>query len=355
MQPQKRQRLETGLRLAEVIRSFGSPEPPSQEGFDAKQEQEPHTKEEEEDVGAEEVVKEEPEPKEESVDAQEDLEEELAWKAEEDEEKEEEEEEEGNYSQSTAAGTSTSASQSLSQASWQPLLQDSEATEHGLELADAAGMQEPRGGFRDLHPKEQKILLTVSESLTKEIGMKAFCTFDVRTCPEDLKKLVHTFFSRYRQTDTEDHRFETQRLVQNNQYWFKSTLKTPSFSPGIFEGEPMPHRNMAEASACRACLENEQARQVAKWLPPPSRVLRREILAKFNKDWKEAMLQRGISPKLVQQEAVQALSDELRMLRQPQFVPHLRNPARCTEKACSWHSGFREAVWAGDLGFKLRG
>ena len=117
MQPQKRQRLETGLSLAEVIRSFGSPEAPSQEGFDAKQEEEPHTKEEEEeDVGAEEVVKEEPEPKEESVDAQEDLEEELAWKAEEDEEKEEEEEE-GKYSQSTVAGTSTSASQSLSQES----------------------------------------------------------------------------------------------------------------------------------------------------------------------------------------------------------------------------------------------
>ena len=120
------------------------------------------------DVGAEEVVKEEPEPKEESVDAQEDLEEELAWKAEEDEEKEEEEKE-GIYSQSTAAGTSTSASQSLSQASWQPLLQDSEATEHGLELADAAGMQEPRGGFADLREEEKERLLTVNASLAKEI------------------------------------------------------------------------------------------------------------------------------------------------------------------------------------------
>ena len=46
--------------------SFGSPEPPSQEGCNAKQAEELHTKEEE-DVGAEEVVKEEPEPEEESA------------------------------------------------------------------------------------------------------------------------------------------------------------------------------------------------------------------------------------------------------------------------------------------------
>ena len=36
--------------LARVIRSFGSPEPLSQEGFDAKQEEEPHNKEEEEEM-----------------------------------------------------------------------------------------------------------------------------------------------------------------------------------------------------------------------------------------------------------------------------------------------------------------
>ncbi|CAE7576129.1 unnamed protein product [Symbiodinium sp. CCMP2592] len=328
MRPQKRQRLETGLSLAQVIRSFGSPERPSQEGFGAKPEEEPHTKEEveeeEEDVGAEEVVKEEPEPKEESVDAQEDLaepkeeslEEELAWKEEDDEEKqeEEEEEEEGIYSQSTAAGTSTSASQSLSQASWQPLSQDLEATAHGLELADAAGMQEPRGGFADLSPEEKEILLTVSESLTKEIGMKAFYTFDVRTCREDLKKLVHTFFSRYRQTESEDRYFDTEAIYQNNQRRFASTLTTPSFYQRSFRGHPMLLRSMAETSACRTFLEDTDAREVSRWLPPPSRVLRREILAKFNKDWKEAMIQRGIRPKLVQQEAIQALSEKLRSL-----------------------------------------
>ncbi|CAE7576118.1 MTR [Symbiodinium sp. CCMP2592] len=284
-------------RMIEVIRSFGSPERPSQEGFGAKQEGEPHTKqevEEEEDVGAEEVVKEE----------------ELAWKEEDDEEKQEEEEE-GIYSQSTAAGTSTSASQSLSQASWQPLSQDLEATEHGLELADAAGMQEPRGGFADLSPEEKEILLTVSESLTKEIGMKAFYTFDVRTCREDLKKLVHTFFSRYRQTESEDHYFDTEAIYQNNQRRFASTLTTPSFYGRSFRGHPMLLRSMAETSACRTFLEDIDAREVSRWLPPPSRVLRREILAKFNKDWKEAMIQRGIRPKLVQQEAIQALSETL--------------------------------------------
>ncbi|CAE7576051.1 unnamed protein product [Symbiodinium sp. CCMP2592] len=326
MQPHKRQRLETGLSLAQVIRSFGSPERPSQEGLCAKQEEEPHTKEEvdeeeEEDVGAEEVVKEEPEPKEESVDAQEDLaepkeeslEEELAWKEEDDEEKQEEEEE-GIYSQSTAAGTSTSASQILSQASWQPLSQDLEATEHGLELADAASMQEPRGGFADLNPEEKEKLLTVSESLTREIGMKAFYTFDVRTCREDLKKLVHTFFSRYRQTESEDHYFDTEAIYQNNQWRFASTLTTPSFYGRSFRGHPMLLRSMAETSACRTFLEDAEAREISRWLPPPSRVLRREILAKFNKDWKEAMLQRGIRPKLVQQEAIQALSEKLRSL-----------------------------------------
>ena len=308
MQPQKRQRLETGLSLAQAIRSFGSPEPP-----------EPRTKEEEQEE-EEEVVKEEPEPEEE-IDAQEDLaepkgeslEEELAWKEEEDEEKEEEEEE-GIYSQSTAAGTSTSSSQGLSQASWQPLSQDSEATEHGLEVADAAGMQEPRGGFADLDPKEKEILLTVSEHLTKEIGMKSFYTFDIRTCREDVKKLVHTFFSRYRQTESEDHYFHTETFYQNNQMRFVSTLMTPSFYRRSFRGHPMLLRSMAETSACRKFLEDTDAREVSRWLPPPSRVLRKDILAKFNKDWKEAMLQRGISPKLVQQEAIQELSDKLRSL-----------------------------------------
>ena len=42
----------------------------------------------------------------------------------------------------------------------QPFAQDSEATEHGLELADAPGMQEPHGGFADLSDEEKKRRLT---------------------------------------------------------------------------------------------------------------------------------------------------------------------------------------------------
>ena len=143
--------------------------------------------------------------------------------------------------------------------------------------------------------------------------MKAFYTFDVRTCREDLKKLVHTFFSRYGQNELKDYYyFETEAFYQNNQRRFVSKLTTPSYYRRSFRGHPMLHRNMAETSACRKFWEDKDAREVSRWLPPPSRVLRRDILAKFNKDWKEAMRQRGISPKLVQQEAVQALSDELR-------------------------------------------
>ena len=193
-------------------------------------------------------------------------------------------------------------------------LQDSEDTEHGLQLLDAPSMQEPRGGFADLREEEKKRLLTVTASLRLEIGMKSFYTFDIRTCREDVKKLVHTFFSRYRQTESEDHYLETVVLVENNQRRFASTLNTPSFYQRSFRGHPMLLRILAETSAYRKFLEDPDAREVSRWLPPPSRVLRRHILGMFNKDWKEDMLLRGISPKLVQQEAIQELSDKLRSL-----------------------------------------
>ncbi|CAE7328516.1 unnamed protein product [Symbiodinium microadriaticum] len=319
MQPQKRQqRLDTGLSLAQVIRCFGSPEPPSQEGWDATQVPEEELQTKEEDVNTEEVVKEElqPEVEEENEDAQEYLKEELEWKEEAEEEvlmQKEEQEEVDIYSQSTAAGISC-ASQSLSQESWQPFSQDSDATEHGLQLVDAPGMQEPRGSFTDLRQEEKDRLLTVSENLEKEIGMKPFYTFDARTSRDDLKKLVHTFFSRYRQTESEDHYYETERFFQNNQLRFATTLITPSFYQRSFRGEPMLHRNMAETSACRKFLEDTAAREAARNLPPPSRVLRRYITGMLNRDWKNDMLQRGICPKRVQQDAVQALSDKLRSM-----------------------------------------
>ena len=350
------------MSLAQAIRCFGRPLPPSQEGSDAGQvpEEETGTRA---GIAAEQVAKEELQTEEEGVDAQEALQDELAWNEEAKEELQPEEEapkdelawkeEEVDelYSQSAAAGSWAPASQDLSQQSWQPFSQDSqdphatehgmqpmpediggeqvagtsapsswqpisdsEARKHGLEMADAQSLQEPRRGFADLREEEKEKLLTVSESLTKEIGMKAFYTFDARTSREDLKKLVHTFFSRYRQTETEDHYYETERFFQDNQVWFVSTLITPCLYQGSFRGQPRPQRHMAELSACQKFLEDPEARELASKLPPPSRILRREILAKFSKDWKEDMLQRGISPKLVQQEAVQELSHKLRSL-----------------------------------------
>ena len=49
------------------------------------------------------------------------------------------------------------------------------------------------------------------------------------------------------------------------------------YQPG-FRGQPMLLRNMAETSACQKFLEGRDAQEVSRWLPPPSRVLRRDIL-----------------------------------------------------------------------------
>lgn len=188
---------------------------------------------------------------------------------------------------------------------------DAEVDEQELRSwSDPPGLEEARLGFADLRQEEKDRLLTVSQNLANEIGM----TFDAQTSRIDPKKLVHTFFSRYRQTESEDHYFQTESFLQNSQWRFASTLRTPSFFLRSFRGEPMLHRHAAEASACRKFLEDPKARDAASKLPPPSKVLKRYITGMLRSAWKTDMRQRGINPKLVQQEAVQELSDKLRSL-----------------------------------------
>ncbi|CAE7245796.1 unnamed protein product [Symbiodinium sp. CCMP2592] len=123
----------------------------------------------------------------------------------------------------------------------------------------------------ELQPEEQVDAQESQDDLKEELAWKE---------EEAEEEVPQAGFAdlRYRQTETEDHSYETVELFHNNQ---------------------------------RTFLENEEAREAASSLPPPSRVLRRYITQMFSKDWKQDMLQRGIDPKRVLPEAIQELANKL--------------------------------------------
>ena len=160
--------------------------------------------------------------------------------------------------------------------------------------SDAA--QELRRGLRHLTEEEQRKLLREPAVLLKEIGMKAFTAYDPKI--SDARKIVHTFFSRYRQTEAADHYFETHTIREGRSWRFTSTLVTPSFYPSRFLGNQMSLRPMAEDSACETFIRDARAREVASKLPPPTRNIKRYVASMFNNEWKQDMIRRGVNPKL---------------------------------------------------------
>ena len=131
------------------------------------------------------------------------------------------------------------------------------AAKHEDDPSADAGSAVAKGGFRDLQPDEQSRLLTVPQCIMDEIGMRNLDPAVSRAHPTHCKMLKH-FFHRYLQLDTVDFYFEVEQTQQHRQRMYIAKVITPSFYNRTFCGQPNPRRDLAEESACAACLQDKE-------------------------------------------------------------------------------------------------
>eukprot|EP00439_Symbiodinium_sp_Y106_P069450 s1066_g11.t4 len=170
------------------------------------------------------------------------------------------------------------------------------AAKHEDDPSADAGSAVAKGGFRDLQPDEQSRLLTVPQCIMDEIGMHNLDPALSRAHPTHFKMLKH-FFHRYLQLDTVDFYFEVEQTQQHRQRMYIAKVITPSFYDRTFCGQPNPRRDLAEESACAACLQDKEIVEASLNLPPHNGKVKRHVTNMLNGPWKKEMQARGIDPK----------------------------------------------------------
>ena len=172
-------------------------------------------------------------------------------------------------------------------------------------------LQWPREDSETCSQMSRGRLLTVPQCIMDEIGMHNLDPALSRAHPTHFKMLKH-FFHRYLQLDTVDFYFEVEQTQQHRQRMYIAKVITPSFYDRTFCGQPNPRRDLAEESACAACLQDKEIVEASLNLPPHNGKVKRHVTNMLNGPWKKEMQARGIDPKRVRDEVVQKLFDIFR-------------------------------------------